>query len=111
MTCQADTFTALTVTFTAKASVQADPITSGNVTIYPKPSKAKLVNKTFLATLAEKMKTWLDTIRHQLFHRAQSWFCLRDLDDSSQDHFVVTDSKNNVLVDVSDLLSLHDLRG
>jgi hypothetical protein len=94
----ADRFAALTVTFTATASIQASPTTSGGTTTYPKPLKSKLSNKTLLPILAADEGV--------VFPSGAKLVLMRDLDDVSQSHFIVTDSKGNQLMDVSNLLTI-----
>jgi hypothetical protein len=102
---QAGQFSALTVTFTATATVNNPKITkAGNVTTYSAPSTVKLTNKTLLALLAAAEHAESNYSKTTFPSGAQIVFMCNN-NDFSQSYFIVTDGKGKELVDVSDLLT------
>ena len=102
----ADTYQPLPTTFAVTAMVNNPAVsTNGMVETYPTPKGAKLTTSTLLKLIAvaEFNETnWPS----KSFPKGARLVLMYDRDNLGGSYFVVTDSKGNTLLDVSDLLTI-----
>ncbi len=100
----ADTYQPLPTTLAVTATVSnPDVSTDGVVETYPKPKRARLTTSTLLKLIAVGEFNETNWPSKSFPHGAKL-VLMYDRDDVGGSYFVVTDSKGNTLLDVSDLL-------